>query len=348
MPTSPGIIDLHADTPLWMRWLGYDVVREHPSPPLPRAAWGGHLDVPRMLRGGMGAQFFGLVGVPFLDRRLYATVHRQAELVEAAITRSGGTLVAARSAEDLARAHAEGRIAALLGIEGAHSLEGDADNLDRLAAHGVRYLGLLHFSANEAGFPAFGRGRDDAQGLTPWGRALVERCDALGVIVDLAHVNRRGFFDALEITRNPVYVTHTGVTGVHAHWRNLDDEQILAVARGGGATGIIFAPRFLGRDGVEAVVDHVAHVVKVAGEDTPCLGSDWDGMIVPTRGLEDAAQLPTLVEALGRRLPARVVDKVVRGNALRVVASVAPKAPVQGVWAQPWPALTPPARPAGT
>lgn len=345
MAASPGIIDLHADTTLWMRWLGYDLLADHHAPPLPRAAWGGHLDLPRMLRGGMGAQFFGLVAIPYLDRALYAAVQRQAELVADAVARSHGALVAARTAEDVIRAHAEGRVAALLGIEGAHCLEGVAERLDHLAARGARYLGLLHFSANEAGFPAYGKGRDDTRGLTPWGRDLVARCDALGMVVDLAHVNRKGFFEALEITRNPVYVTHTGVTGVHAHWRNLDDEQIRAVARSGGSTGIIYAPRFLGRDGIDAVVDHVAHVVATAGEDTPSLGSDWDGMIVPTRGLQDASQLPSLVDALGQRFPGRVVDKIVRGNALRVLASVAPRSIPHGVWAQPWPSRTPPVPP---
>ncbi len=339
MASSPGIIDLHADTTLWMRWLGYDLLRAH-TPPLPRAAWAGHVDLPRMLRGGMGAQFFGLVAIPTLDRKMYAAVTRQAELVADAVTRSDGRLVAARTAEDLLRAHAEGRVAALLGIEGCHCLEGQADRLDTLASQGVRYLGLLHFSANDAGYPAYGRGRDDSLGLTSWGRDLVARCDALGVVVDLAHINRKGFFEALTITRNPVYVTHTGVTGVHLHWRNLDDDQVRAVARTGGATGIIYSPRFLGRDGIEAVVDHVAHVVKVAGEDTPSLGSDFDGMILPTRGLSDAAQLPSLVDALSRRFTSTTVDKIVRGNALRVLSSVPPKSSPAGVWAAPWPAVS--------
>lgn len=324
-------IDLHADTTLWMRWLDYDLLREH-RPPLPRAAWGGHVDAPRMRKGGLGTQFFGLVSVPGIDLDFFAAVSRQAALVEQTIERSDGALVAARSAEEITRADAEGRLSVLLGIEGAHSLDGRAENLDALAARGARYLGLLHFSANPAGFPAYGWGRDDARGLTPWGRALVERCDALGVIVDLAHINRRGFFDALERTKNPVFVSHTGVRGVHEHWRNLDDEQLRAVAARQGAVGVIFAPRFLGRDGVEAVADHVEHIVKVAGEDGPALGSDWDGMIVPTTGLRDASELPNLAHALEARFPARVVEKVLWGNALRVIAAVPPRAPGHGVW----------------
>jgi membrane dipeptidase len=330
---SVGAIDLHADTPMWMRWVGYDVLREHARPPLPRAAYGGHVDVPRLLRGGYAAQFFGLVSIPVRDHGLFAAVDAQIDRVEEAIARSGGTLFGGRTADDVTRAHREGKVAALLGIEGAHALEGDLDKLDHFARRGVRYLGVLHFSANAAGFPAFGRGRDDAQGLTAWGRALVERCDALGVIVDLAHINRLGFFEALEITRNPVYVSHTGVARVHPHWRNLDDQQIRAVGSRGGAVGVIFAPRFLGRDGVEAVADHIAHVVDVAGEDTPALGSDWDGMIVPSRGLRDPTGLPNLLDVLGKRFPARVVEKIARDNALRVLREVPPRVAGTGAWA---------------
>lgn len=330
--SSYGAIDLHADTTIWMRYLRYDFTKRH-SPKLPRNAWLGHVDLPRMLEGEMGGQFLGLVAIPGLDWGLYKTVARQAELVAEAIESSYGRMVPARSGADVRRAYDEGKVAALLGIEGAHSLEGDAENLDRLAARGARYLGLMHFSSNKAGFPAFGVGRDDTRGLTAWGRDLVARCDALGVIVDLAHINRKGFFETLEVTKNPVFVTHTGVAGVHPHWRNIDDEQVRAVAARQGAIGIIFAPVFLGRDGVEAVVDHIAHVVNVAGEDTPSLGSDWDGMVVPTSGLSQASELPNLYKALEKRFSSRVVDKIVRGNVLRVLDAVAPRCEGTGVWA---------------
>lgn len=329
---SVGAIDLHADTPMWMRWLGYDVLRAH-RPPLPRAAYVGHVDVPRLLKGGYAAQFFGLVSIPIRDHGSFRAVDRQIDRLEDAIARSAGLLFGARTAEDVQRAHASGTVAALLGIEGAHALEGRMENLHHFAARGVRYLGILHFSANAAGFPAFGKGRDDTRGLTDFGRALIEQCDALGVIVDLAHINRRGFFEALETTRNPVLVSHTGVTGVHPHWRNIDDEQIRAVARRGGVVGILFAPRFLGRDGIDAVVDHIEHVIRISGEDTPALGSDWDGMIVPSKGLRDPSELPNLLNALHARLPARLVEKIVRDNALRLLREVPPRVPATGAWA---------------
>jgi membrane dipeptidase len=182
----------------------------------------------------------------------------------------------------------------------------------------------VHLSANEAGCPARGWGRCDREGLTPWGRELVARCDAARVLVDLAHINRRGFFDACNVAQRPVIVSHTGVSGVAAHPRNIDDEQLRAVAEKGGVVGIMFASRYLGGRDLGAVARHLVHVAAVAGDDTPALGSDWDGMIVPVRGLSDAAHLPLLVdELLARGMPEATIAKILRGNVQRVLRAVA-------------------------
>lgn len=285
----------------------------------------GNVDVPRMLEGGMGAQFFGLVALPAIDHDWHATCHTQIDLLEQAAAASGGKLRLARTARDAEEAAREGAIAGFLGLEGAHALQGRMARLDHFASRGVRYLGLLHFSANECGAPALGLGRDDGQGLTQFGRNVIERCEELRVVVDLAHINRKGFMQACEMAERPLFVTHTGVSGVHPLWRNIDDEQLREVARLGGAVGVIFCPRFLGRDGVEGVVEHILHIAKVAGEDTPALGSDWDGFIVPSRGLEEANKLPSLTDALlAAGLSQTAVSKVLRGNAMRVLREVAP------------------------
>jgi membrane dipeptidase len=315
-------IDLHADTLMWSRWLGYDLHVAH-EPPLWRAALGGHVDVPRMREGGVGAQFFGLVSLPIAERArgCARAVHEQIDVLEESIARRPG-LRLARTAADVQACAREGVVAALLGIEGAHALEGNLDQLDAFARRGVRYLGLLHFSSNEAGFPAYGVGRHDTDGLTPWGLDLVRRCEASGVLVDLAHINRRGFLDACAIATRPPIVSHTGVLGAFEHWRNIDDAQLRAVADKGGIVGVIFYPRYLGGDGLEPVVKHMLHILDVVGEDAPALGSDWDGFIVPTRGLADPRGLPLLTDALlAAGVTERVVQKILRGNAMRVLES---------------------------
>jgi membrane dipeptidase len=320
--TSYPAIDLHADTLMWSRWVGYDIHARH-EPPLWRAAFGGHVDLPRMRDGGMGAQFFGLVSVPIARRvrGLARIVHEQIEALEEAILRHPGRVRLVRTAADVEAAREENAIGALLGIEGAHALEGELDNVDVFARRGVRYLGLMHFSSNEAGYPAYGRGRQDAEGLTPWGFELVRRCEAAGVIVDLAHLNRRGFLDACAVATRPPIVSHTGVLGAFEHWRNIDDEQLRAVADKGGAVGVIFCPRYVGGDGLEPVIRHFRHILDVVGEDVPALGSDWDGFIVPTRELADPRGLPLLTDALLQvGVSERVIGKILRGNVMRVLA----------------------------
>jgi membrane dipeptidase len=315
-------IDLHADTLMWSRWIGYDLHAQH-EPPLWRAAFGGHVDLPRMREGGMGAQFFGLVSLPIARRMhgLAQIVSEQIDTLEQQIARQPGAIRLVRKADEIEACRKDGVLGALLGIEGAHALEGDLDQLDVFARRGVRYLGLLHFSANEAGFPAYGRGRRDERGLTPWGFDLVRRCEAAGVLVDLAHINRKGFLDACTVATRPPIVSHTGVLGAFEHWRNIDDAQLRAVADKGGVVGVIFCPRYVGGDGLEPVVRHMKHILDVVGEDAPALGSDWDGFIIPTRELADPRGLPLLTDALlGAGIPERTIGKILRGNVMRVLA----------------------------
>jgi membrane dipeptidase len=313
-------IDLHADSLMWSHWVGYDLHARH-EPPLPWAALGGHVDVPRLLEGGFSAQFFGLVSIPVGQRAgLSAVIDGQIDALDRAIAQNPARLAKVRAAADIRSARARGAIGALLGIEGAHALEGDLDKLDHFARRGVRYVGLLHFSANAAGFPAYGRGRRDTQGLKPFGRELVRRAEALGVLVDLAHINRKGFLEACEMAERPPIVSHTGVAGAFEHWRNIDDEQLRAVADRGGVVGIIFCPKYLGGDGLAPVVKHIQHVIDVCGEDTPALGSDWDGFIVPTNDLCDAAHLPLLTDALLKAgLGEEAIGKILHRNAMRVL-----------------------------
>jgi membrane dipeptidase len=283
----------------------------------------GHVDVPRLRDGGVAGQFFSFWTVPRPERGCEKGVHTQLDAIDRAIERVPADLAWTRTGADVRAAKARGAIAALGGIEGGQALEGRLEAIEPFSRRGVRYLGLLHFSQNAIGRPAKGRGADPSQGLTAFGREVVRECERCGVIVDLAHVNRRGFFDALEVATLPTMVSHTGVLGVHEHWRNIDDEQIRAVARGGGCVGVIFAKRFLGSASIESVVDHLLHIVQVAGEDVPALGSDFDGAVVPPDGLEDVALLPNLTVALSRRgVTPRVLEKILGGNVCRVLDAV--------------------------
>jgi membrane dipeptidase len=314
-------IDLHADTLMWSRWTGYDLHKKH-EPPLPLAALGGHVDVPRMREGGMSAQFFGLVSLPLADRvkGMARVIHEQIDALDSQMAKRPGALRLVRKAAEIESTKADGAMAALLGIEGAHALEGNLDNVEIFARRGVRYIGILHFSANEAGYPAYGKGRKDTDGLTRWGHELVERCEQHGVLVDLAHTNKQGFLDACRIAKKPPIVSHTGVLGAFEHWRNIDDAQLRAVSEKGGVVGVIFCPRFVGGDGLDPVIAHLKHIVNVVGEDAAALGSDWDGFIVPTRPLKDPRGLPLLTDAmLAAGFSREAVGKILHDNVMRVL-----------------------------
>jgi membrane dipeptidase len=323
---SVPVLDLHADTPKLMDRLGFDIAGTHSRPPSP-LNYVGHIDLPRMRAGGVAGQFFGLWTVPYPERGCAASVHRQLDALDRAIKRNPDQIAWAMTPDEIRAAKAAGKVAALGGIEGGQALESDPGSIEGFARRGVRYVGLLHFSANALGSPAMGRGANADQGLTALGIEVVRELERCGVVVDLAHINRKGFFHALEVSKAPPMVTHTGVVGVHPHWRNIDDEQLRAIGARGGCVGIIFAKRYLGGKSLEAVVDHLLHVIDVAGEDVPALGSDFDGFVVPPDGLEDVSCMPNLTAALSRRgVPVRVLEKVLGENVLRVLGDVAPTA----------------------
>jgi membrane dipeptidase len=329
------VIDLHADTPKLMAEVGYDIALRHERR-LPRFAnYLGHVDLPRLREGGVSAQIFGLWTFPYPERGCAESVHRQLDALHAAVARSPGEIVPASTPAEIEIARASGAIAALTGIEGGQALEGDLANVEAFARRGVRAIGLLHFTPNALGQPAKslrpavpGAPPTADDGLTGFGRDVIREMNRLGVIVDLAHINRRGFFEALALTTAPVMVTHTGVAGVHDHWRNIDDQQLRAVADGGGCVGVIFTPRYLGGPGLDAVCDHLIHIIDVAGDDLPALGSDFDGFVVPPCGLEDVSMMPHLTAALSARgLSDATLRKILGENALRVLGDVPPRQP---------------------
>jgi membrane dipeptidase len=276
-----------------------------------------------MLEAGMTGAVFSIATNPFRS----AAGRRRTVLANLAGLRSAleshlGVAVVSTSA-GYRQARAEGRLGVFLALQGGNAVDaaGVADLPDD-----VSRVTLVHLTRSALGSPSvplrWGRG-----GLTDAGRAYVEALNARRILVDLAHVDRAGFFDALAVhdRSQPAIVSHTGVRGVHDHWRNLDDAQIEAVAELGGVVGIMYHAAFLGGRSVEAVVRHVEHVIRVAGDDQVCLGSDWDGFIVPPPDLRTVSELPALLRCMADRgMSEETVAKVAGANYLRVVEAVRP------------------------
>ena len=287
---------------------------------------GGHLDLPRARAGGLAGGIFAVFtpspGEEVVrarpgggyDVEPAACVPHEVAAADAA--RAAGRLLAlersgdlrlARRAEDLDRALADGVLAAVLHLEGAEAIDPDLEALELWHAGGLRSLGPVWSRANAFahGVPfAHPASPDTGPGLTAAGFALVRRCHALGIAVDLSHLNEAGFWDVARVDGAPLVASHSGAHALSPASRNLTDAQLDAIGASGGLVGIVFAVPFLREDGhddpatpLSRLVAHARHVADRIGVAHVALGSDFDGATVPEE-LGDAAGLPRLLEAL--------------------------------------------------
>jgi membrane dipeptidase len=331
------VFDLHVDTLLWQRVLGYDITARH-EPWLPFAAFLGHMDLPRAAEGGLDGAVLGLVVSPQQESpeqlwalKLLARLERgrgseQAldtlDLLARVAERHPQAIAFARTGRELREAIRARRFAALAGLEGAHGVEGSIDKVRAAWDRGLRMLGLVHFQASGAGYPMTAPCFED-RGLTPFGFDLLAEMESLPMVVDLAHLNARGIDDALAAAAHPCVVSHSACEALHPNPRNLDDSSLRAIAERGGVVGLAVGRSFLGPGGLEAFVAHASHLRRVAGEDAVALGSDWDGGIVPVTGLEDVRGLPWLTQGLlEANWKPQAIQKLLGENALRVLTDV--------------------------
>lgn len=344
------VFDAHVDAIGFAADLGHDLGARTP----------GQFDLVRAAEGGLGA--WVVVCWPDPALHLAHSFERAGAMLAAAhalerahparfrLVGNGAELDAARSA---------GAIAGIAGIEGGHALEESLAKLEWFFERGLRVLTLVwnnHLSWVRSCQP--GAGADVPAGLSAFGREVVRRMNALGVVVDLSHAGVRSFHDALEESTRPVLASHSGCSALHDHPRNLTDEALRALAQQGGVVGIVFHPgfldaaaraeearvrklpeyvalegegmaRFLGQQhlmrshaaplAAARLVEHVEHAVEIAGIDHVGLGSDYDGIERTPVGLEDARGYAVLAELLARRgFGDEDLAKILGGNVERV------------------------------
>jgi membrane dipeptidase len=321
------VIDLHVDGFIWQRILGRDVTKRH-NPWFPIVGISlGHADLPRLREAQIGGATWVITTNPLREGpdRVATLVENVDDLV-ATLGKAPDEVAFARSADEYAAVRAAGKHAAFLGIQGGNALDEDVSVLERLRPGLLLRVTLMHLSNSRLGSTSSPLRLRLSDGLGVRGWELVKRLDTHRIFVDLAHASPRTFWDAVGAhdPSLPLAVTHTGVSGVHKHWRNLDDAQIRAVASTGGVVGIMYHAPYLGDwllgGRLESIVRHLEHVRKVAGEDTPALGSDWDGAIVTPRDMPTCLELPRLVQAmLDRRWRPEAVQKVLGLNFLRAL-----------------------------
>jgi len=333
------VADLHADALLWDRDLGQRL--RH-----------GHVDLPRLVAGNVALQVFGIVtqspvgqnfqhnasdapdqvtALVVLERwpsatwtsRLARALH-QAEALEALAARSEGRLVVLRTSGDLRRFFAARekdpeKVAGLLGIEGAQALEGRLENLDVLFAAGIRMLGLAHFSDNPVAGSSAGA---EQYGLTPLGREVIRRMEALGIAVDLAHVSPAAIDDVLAMATKPVVVSHGGLQSVCPGPRTLSDAHARGIAASGGVIGMGYFEGSICGTKPSDVARSILAARDLAGIEHVALGSDFDGAV--TTGF-DTTGLASIVDALLAAGMSEAEIRMVMGeNALRVLSQTLP------------------------
>lgn len=306
------ISDLHCDALLWGRDLTERGTR-------------GHVDFPRMREVNVGLEMFTIVTKSPAGQNMksnsadafdnitpltiakgespanwFSLINRtlsQSNDLADFISEEEGKAIFVKSKEDLERLIQERTtnksvIGAMLGIEGAHALEGSLENLDLVYEAGVRMIGPTHFFDNELGGSAHG---ENLGGLTDFGKQVITKMNELGIFIDLAHCSPAIVDDVLSMTTEPVMVSHIGVKAVLDSQRNLSDEQIKRIAANGGIIGVAFFDMAVGEPELPNIIATIRHIRDVVGIQYIALGSDYDGSVsVPF----DITGLPLIVEGM--------------------------------------------------
>lgn len=309
------VVDTHCDTIL-------SIMRGERS--LGERSDQGHVDFPRLIEGGVGAQFFAVYIEPQYkpDRGL----ERALEVLDVLwreVESNPHQAEVALSAGDIRRIAAQNKVAVVLAIEGGEAIGHNLANLRMLHRLGVRSIGLVW---NERNLIADGVGeRRTGGGLTNFGVAVIKEMNRLGMLVDISHLSDPGFWQLVEVCEQPFIASHSNARAVCDHPRNLTDEQIVALAKAGGVMGLNFAPAFVAPQDVTLakLVDHLDHIVGLVGPDHVGLGSDFDGIGGTPIGLEDATTFPNFTAELVRRGYADDdIHKFLGGNHMRLLEAV--------------------------
>ena len=289
-----------------------------------------HTDLARMKQGGMGAQFFAVyVAASYVEGNHAA--NRTLQMIDTVkhdiIEKYPNDFMLATTAEDIRAAHRQGKIAALLGIEGGHAIEDSLRLLRIYYNEGVRYMTLTHTNSNHWA-DSSGDEKKPNNGLSPFGKDVVREMNRLGVIVDISHTADKTFWDAIEVSKAPIFASHSSCRAISNVPRNMTDEMIVALAKKGGVIQINFNCGFLvaapePKATLADVVNHIDHVRKIAGIDAIGIGSDFDGVNCTPVGLEDVSKYPNLTRALLEKgYSAEDVRKIYGGNTLRLMRAV--------------------------
>jgi len=354
------VVDTHNDITTPMTNDDYDLGG---PPPIPYRT-----SIESMKKGGLTAEFFSLYVKPH-----YATkggaARRTLDMIDAvyrAVERHPNDLMLATTAADIRRAKKQGKIAALMGIEGGHAIENSLAALREFHRLGVRYITLTWNNTND--WADAGRGEKKHNGLTDFGKEVVREMNRLGMLVDVSHVADKTMSDALDVSKAPIIASHSSARALSNVPRNIPDDLLKRIAQNGGVVQVNFYSVFVDTDtvspqsaerdkrlkaqqdvlnvkykddperlaeegdkleaanplpplSISKLIDHIDHIVKVAGIDHVGIGADFDGANDMPEGARDVSMLPNITyELLKRGYSEKDIRKILGENLLRVFA----------------------------
>jgi len=280
------VLDTHDDTTQRFFSKDYDLGKRNPD---------GHVDIPRMREGGMNAIFFSIwidgriMGPPAVEKAL-----DQIDAVYQNVKKNSKDMMVARTAADVRRAHAEGKIAALMGVEGGHMMGNDIRVLRIFSDLGVRYMTLSHFYNDE--WADSSTDKPAHNGLTDFGKEVVREMNRQGMMVDISHVSDKTFYDALAVSKAPLIASHSSCRALCNHVRDMSDDMIKALAAKGGVIQINYEKSFIDQAYKDAsdretggVVQSMGQITKDCNNDEACISKE---LASREKKLTDEGKLP--------------------------------------------------------
>lgn len=283
-----------------------------------------HVSLPGLYAGGVSVQFFAMwMDSPstggYLGKGL-RLIYRYQQMLDTYSNHFHSIL----RFDDVSNALKAGKIGALLTVEGGEVLEGDIANLKMLYDKGVRLMTLTWNRSNRIAGAAMDSG--NRYGLTAFGKQVVKAMNDIGMMVDVSHASDEAFWDVMEVSERPVIASHSNARALCPHPRNLNDDQIRAIAIKGGVIGINFYPYFLSKNGdagIPDIIKHIEYIAGLAGTDCIAFGSDFDGIESLPQGIEGPQDFPRIIEEFLRlNYSEDDLKKICHNNFLRVMGKI--------------------------
>ncbi len=290
----------------------------------------GHLSIKKMLKAGYMMQCFAIFVYLKKQESPYQTCLKYIEHFKKEMDNNKSVIKQVYCYNDLIENVKNNIMSSLLTIEEGATIEGDLNKLRHFYDLGVRMMTLTWNFENEIGYPNNMTDPENwhevtDKGLTDFGRQVVKEMNKLGMIVDVSHGSDKLFYDVIEISTKPIVASHSNSREVNHCPRNLTDDMLVKLKENKGVAGINYCPDFVDKETnvnqIPMIVEHIKHIVKVAGIETVALGSDFDGIKTPN-GLSDCSKLHLLTQALRKEgFSEKDIDKIYYQNFLRVFAS---------------------------